>query len=586
MRHKLFHHFQYKILLSITVCIFCFTLLTSIIIASLLGEKIINKSEDIHLEYANAIYHNLSDSIKNIETISLHCMDNLFINQLMSASDPASDYTRQLSLKVQNQLDSYLASSPLNAYVQRFLVFNTNGILVTSSVDAQWNLIDKTQFFPEELIHEADKEFTPVYRIINSPAGSDHSAIVCLYPITIEPNGYIYIELSTKLISDQLKPYENTVPLVIAENHGDLLWSSSQEFHQSKTSFPWDRTNFERLNLSAADEISIGWSNYKINRIPVTPYDITIYTLTESSFLITDNQYILLLLLLILFTVLCMGFLVSHFISRYVSKPLTLLTAHIRQLTSSDQLEVNPEIEAYKDEIGEIGQVVNHLVLHINDLIARSEALFEEKKNMEINLLQQQINPHFLYNTLDSIRWMAIIQKNQGIEQITSSLINLLRNVTKGINEKITLREELVLASDYVKIQQLRYSEIFDFHQEIPDELLDCKIIKFSLQPLIENALLHGIEPKGIFGEIHLSATSDEHNLYITIQDNGIGMSEEEIESLNNSLKHNDTYFKNNVGIPNVNSRLKLIYGDSYGLSYSSLRDSYTKVTIHIPLEW
>ena len=271
--------------------------------------------------------------------------------------------------------------------------------------------------------------------------------------------------------------------------------------------------------------------------------------------------------------------------STKITKPIHILTTHIRKISETDDFSYNPAIVTSSDEIGEIGRAVNHMALHIQELLTEMEKMYEQRKNIEISLLQSQINPHFLYNTLDSIRWMAVIQKSKNIEKTTKALENLLRNVAKGVGDKITLQEELSLVQDYVHIQKVRYVEVFDIRYEIPEEFLSCKIIKFTLQPIVENAIFHGIEPTGEFGEITLRAQSDGSSLYLTIEDNGAGMTAEELQSLKESLKTSNKDSLSGIGVANVDARLKLNYGSGYGLLYDSEPGKFTRVTIHIPLE-
>lgn len=209
-----------------------------------------------------------------------------------------------------------------------------------------------------------------------------------------------------------------------------------------------------------------------------------------------------------------------------------------------------------------------------------------DQKNVELSLLQSQINPHFLYNTLDSIRWMAVIQGSKNIEQTTKALIRLLRNTAKGLGDKIPLRDELSLVADYVHIQQVRYVEIFDYLCTVPKELMDCLIVKFTLQPIVENAILHGIEPTGRFGQITINAHAEGDSLFLTVEDNGAGMTREELEQLTASMSAKpDPNSMNGIGVSNVDTRLKFQYGEGYGLTYESAPDQFTRVTIHIPRE-
>ena len=200
----------------------------------------------------------------------------------------------------------------------------------------------------------------------------------------------------------------------------------------------------------------------------------------------------------------------------------------------------------------------------------------KEKKDLEYQILQSQINPHFLYNTLNSINWMATIQGSPGIAEMTTALARLLRQVSKGSSSMITLEEELALVKDYFLIQQYRYGGGITIEYEIESqELYQCLIHRFSLQPIVENALFHGIEPKGSTGKILVKAWTDtgegKKDLRISITDNGVGMSREAIEKVleQKPAKKSADFFRQ-VGIANVNQRIRHQFGGSYGISIDS----------------
>lgn len=215
----------------------------------------------------------------------------------------------------------------------------------------------------------------------------------------------------------------------------------------------------------------------------------------------------------------------------------------------------------------------------------------KQKKDLEYQILQSQINPHFLYNTLNSIKWMATIQNATGIADMTTALARLLKSVSKGTSSMVTLREELDLVKDYFLIQQYRYggSITMDYHIESED-LYGCEIHRFTLQPIIENALFHGIEPKGTAGAITVSAESGTVNgkkvLKISVTDNGIGMTRETIDSVlheEDNPGKNKTDFFRHVGISNVNRRIQYDFGLEYGITIVSEPGVYTTMTIVRP---
>ncbi|MBP3544164.1 MAG: histidine kinase, partial [Lachnospiraceae bacterium] len=212
----------------------------------------------------------------------------------------------------------------------------------------------------------------------------------------------------------------------------------------------------------------------------------------------------------------------------------------------------------------------------------------KQKKDLEYQILQSQINPHFLYNTLNSIKWMATIQNAAGIAEMTTALARLLKNISKGNRQIISMREELELLKDYVLIQNYRYGGMVNVSYSIPDDgLLDYAIPKLTLQPIVENAIFHGIEAKGANGQItvvfeHENESSD---ISIHITDNGVGMSEELIQKvLSGSEDEKKTDFFRKVGIHNVDLRLKHTFGEQYGISISSKKGEYTTMTIRLAL--
>ena len=216
----------------------------------------------------------------------------------------------------------------------------------------------------------------------------------------------------------------------------------------------------------------------------------------------------------------------------------------------------------------------------------------KQKKDLEYQILQSQINPHFLYNTLNSIKWMATIQNANGIADMTTALARLLKNVSKGTASFITLKEELDLVKDYFLIQQYRYggSVTIDYQIESED-LYQCRIHRFSLQPIIENALFHGIEPAKTTGHIIVSAQTeleeDKKILKIDITDNGIGMTQEMINKVmqNDTDGVNNTEFFRHIGISNVNKRIQHDFGPEYGITITSEPLEFTTMSIRIPYQ-
>lgn len=213
------------------------------------------------------------------------------------------------------------------------------------------------------------------------------------------------------------------------------------------------------------------------------------------------------------------------------------------------------------------------------DEILRNE---KEKQKMEKKLLQSQINPHFLYNTLDSIIWMIQSKEYAGAEQMVSLLAKFFRVSLSQGKDMIPLEKELEHATSYLAIQNIRFKDKFDFYVSADEHLMKYLCPKLSIQPLLENAIYHGMEGMYDDGEIHINVYEKEDVIHIDVADNGLGMSEEKIEYiLNNKVVSSKR--GSGIGVRNVNERIKLIYGNQYGISIVSELDEGTTATITIP---
>jgi two-component system sensor histidine kinase YesM len=319
---------------------------------------------------------------------------------------------------------------------------------------------------------------------------------------------------------------------------------------------------------------------------------LVLYNQTDVTNLALDDRQILYTVLAAVLMSLSAAAGVGLALSVFLTRPIQAIINRIRKISENNDFSRDPEIEKCGDEIGLIGRAVNEMSGSISLFLAQMREHYREQKDAEIALLQTQINPHFLYNTLDSIQWMAKIQNNPVIADVTRRLINLLRSIavrtnTGGDGDKITLVRELQILEDYTKVMSVRFMGGFEVVNRIPEAFLDCRIPKLTLQPLVENAILHGIEPSDRFGVITLSAAGEGEYLDITVEDTGAGMSREQLETIKtqNRTKERGSPSLNNIGIANVDERLKLLYGESCGLFFESRQGEYTKATVRIKKE-
>lgn len=241
-----------------------------------------------------------------------------------------------------------------------------------------------------------------------------------------------------------------------------------------------------------------------------------------------------------------------------------------------------------EEDKNELMYIINSIQTHINDKTKMAEILEERMKLLrksQYDMLQTQINPHFLYNTLETINWMAYNMSNSE-NPVSKSLINLasfFRNtLTSGYF--VSIENEIKYTKEYVNILALRYGDLFDIEWDIDESILSYTIIKICLQPIIENAVYHGIKQKNDKGLIKIKGLCDDNNIILIVSDDGVGIEKDALDELNKTLSETSfTNEKSHIGLSNVNQRIKIIFGDSYGIHVESTVGVGTDVYVTIP---
>jgi two-component system sensor histidine kinase YesM len=290
--------------------------------------------------------------------------------------------------------------------------------------------------------------------------------------------------------------------------------------------------------------------------------------------------------------VFCIVFLFSvaaaWFISGSISKPIK----ELRKMTASiAEGNLNVRVENRNiDEIASLGMSFNIMAGKLKELIENSKKEQENLKKSELKALQAQINPHFLYNTLDTIVWMSEANKSEQVIEIVRALSNFFRITLSKGKDWISVRDELEHVRSYLIIQKIRYRDIMNFSMDTNEDILDFQILKLTLQPIVENALYHGIKNRRSGGSIIIkgSKTQDGKVMLFEVIDNGIGMTSEKLGELQAQLENDSiepTINESGFGLNNVHKRIRLYYGKPYGLVIKSEFNVGTHVSILIPCE-
>lgn len=272
----------------------------------------------------------------------------------------------------------------------------------------------------------------------------------------------------------------------------------------------------------------------------------------------------------------------SSLIARNITSPIQKLRDSMKKVQEGDFTTAEVEVST-ENEIGSLTQSFNVMTRRIEELMEENVHEQEEKRKSELKALQSQINPHFLYNTLDSIIWMAEGKKNEEVVLMTASLARLLRQSINNEDELVSVEQEMEYAKNYLTIQKMRYKDKLEYEIDVEPSIRHVKIIKLVLQPLIENAIYHGLKCKETKGILRVRGYQDGDRAVVDIIDDGVGMDEETLSHFYDEHKVN--YRSNGVGVYNVQKRLKLYYGDDYGITCKSRQGEGTVVTVTIPMK-
>ncbi len=273
--------------------------------------------------------------------------------------------------------------------------------------------------------------------------------------------------------------------------------------------------------------------------------------------------------------------------NRKVYRPITNMEGALHAIVTGDS-ELKLQDVQRGNELYPMYNDLNSLIVRLKQLIDSEYTAGIMKKQAEIDALQSQINPHFLYNTLESIRGQAIEEEVEGIEKMVKALADIFRYSITNKNAMVTLEEELKNIANYLNIQQFRFNNKFIVINEIDEDTKNCLIPKLAIQPLVENAIIHGLETKPGKGTLRIRTTSTLDSVLITIEDNGDGMDKETLDAINECLARgvngkNEGEIKVGLGLININERIKLIFDNSFGLRIFSIRHTGTKVELRIP---
>lgn len=460
---------------------------------------------------------------------------SLFLTSILSGRDSRSEKSGIYAADV---LKDFCAISGYNQYIHKITVYKKDSFLIQAGTSyGSWNDADSIMAAPwfEELLQKNMQEYTLTVK--DNPFPLNAKTIPKLIPL-IRPLAYsktesprdawVCLTLSPKLFQDTLKLLsQDKSILILTSDCSPVSSMNTEEFSladlEGVLSAHPELTGSLRVRLSDRDCI-LTWERLSVSGLILCE----VLPLESIAFNPKATQATIGLVFL---SCIIIGLSLSLLFTRYLTRPIVRLMEHMDVISSGD-FSRNPAIES-NDELGVIGRQINEMSSHV------------------------------------------------------SALSSLLKNMAKGFNEKVTVRQELDFLDNYVTIEKIRYIELFDVDITVEDPALyDAGIIKLTLQPLVENSIFSGIEPSGKPGLIQIHIYSREQVLYISIRDNGVGISKENINRMLTDTSRVTKHYMSGIGLPNVDRRIKLVYGQEYGLAIDSEVGVYTCVTVSLPLEF
>ncbi|MGX4599451.1 cache domain-containing sensor histidine kinase [Faecalimicrobium sp. JNUCC 81] len=532
----------------------------------------------------NQISNNVSLLLANVESIAKRISIDSKLIEILSI--PKKDLDKY---KLHNkEMDSY-AEGLLTDEVWKYGNFNMkpelyvigeNGLVYDTYSKTKYNLNDIKQNNWYEKIVKADGKTI----LINTY--KDENAIgpyKCIFKmgrlikdlITGETLGVLIIDISETILYDKYSEVLTEGSYIyIIDEYGSIISTKDKRLIGTnyingikikKSLIYEDEHKVERDNVKYMQVTSnlneYGWAI--VEEIPLSVIRQPIDDLTEKA-------------ILVLLLVSIVSIIVSYRLSVSITRPILNIRNNMNEVMEGN-LKIQIKENRY-DEIGQLEKSFNGMVRWLEESIDEIKNKEEQKRTAELSFLQAQINPHFLYNTLSGIRFLVSMNKIEESEEMLYRFTKLLRSLLPKASEMISLEEEIENIKNYTELQKMRYPDCFEVIYDIDSNINDFKVPSFILQPIVENAILYSMEKEDNLGEISVSGYRSKDGIRIVIEDNGIGMSRNKLESI---LSKEASI--NRVGLINVQERVQLNYGLEYGLEIESVEGEGSKVTFILP---
>ncbi|ODM05759.1 sensor histidine kinase [Eisenbergiella tayi] len=590
---------EYKLLLShLTLSVLAILLLTTLLYtnsAGILERKLLNSaeatSEKIILSLENIIqkYDNMTYSFSMMETVTDIYSHPGPDYDYSSIRKDRTDFENAMFSCIPVQIRNSVPDCDIRVYFQdSFPYFNNASRYFTySSIEEEdWfkrvystYRQNRSSFFilsSQELSGEKSED-TPYMSIARVMPDKNY------YP---SPLAILRLDFPESYLNEAINPnnFDNALTFLVSDETNRLVSLSSASTESLYRELTLSRPVPDSDTLDSWHRYRLDGTDYFVIRQTLPSYPLTLITMLPSKSLLSEYYLHRNFTFLIGGILLVFCLFLSTVLAKTMSGRIIRLTSRMKQVKKGELISLPSSIIQGKDEIGELTSTYNYMIHAMEDLIEKEYLLGQETKNAELKILQAQINPHFLYNTLDMIQWFAEEGMLSQIEESVSSLATFYRLSLSNGKEFISLREEMEHVRSYIRLQRLRFPDTFLYEEELDEGLLDYLLPKTTLQPLVENAITHGLqESKRIPGHLLIKIEKEEgKNIRIIILDDGAGMKKPPRTTPNGGTSRENS--GHGFGIPNVSSRLTLLYGPGYGVVFEKNIPEGTIAIVRIPI--
>lgn len=535
----------------------------------------------------------VTELISNMQTnLDNHLEDMMTVSKIPLYSVSMQQYLshQEMTLEKQRQMDFYigLLDSMRKDLYSAYIYDNFSNVFYRIKSDAiREDMMSQYEKWKELAIEgNGDPVIIPTQRVVRAN-GSPQYLFTVLRSIrdigTLENIGFVAVDADISIIENvvqELNTVTNGKTLII-DGENNVAYDSDHILTASNI------MGNEVVEKAVGDQ---GSFNIVVDHISyICSYSVSkdtgwkIFAFIPVNYLHHDAQLTRNVTLTTTIGIIGFALLVSVVLSFMMTRNLRQMTDLMRSVRGGN-MDVSFDVKQ-KDEVGILGMEFNRMLRRMKELISEIYVIQSRKKEADLEALQSQINPHFIYNTLETIRMTAEINDDEEVAEMTFTLGKLLRYSINRGRETVELKEEMQHLERYLQLLRYRFNNRFNMTFEIPQELLNFPVMKLTFQPIVENAIIHGVEGKPNEVSIRLSAEMKEQLIIFSIKDEGAGMDGVTLDLLRQSMNgtRDSGGSKTGVGLRNVNERIKLHYGEMYGLEIESKWGDGTTVYLKLP---